>query len=393
VRNNASVIDLIYAAGRFLVALLAMLVVVLLITFALHVILSTARRLVLWIWRIADKRHRRGADERANEEVELMQKDLIRLDLSRPVQPYVRKAFLLRHSGNDGNLFGALLTALALLWLGPALQAAWNISVTIDRLPEETSSQLEDLRESLTTIPDFALGPAVAYVGASLVLAPLVVAGAFAIPFVAAYMAQTRRYAPEITDRTAGGRAYRYNIASKIGLAIHSCADAYETTSPYEDTKLLRIVPAQLIDVEKAILRAHRTRGLVPARSHRHKELKIHARKVVSRLRVAESQIDVKGNAALREIAQLLLTVAERYALGRVGALLDAEELVNVEPARNREFVRVIAFIALSFAGVVGVASLSLPSAVEGYAISAIGLLVLVLVYGSNYLGRLDILR
>ncbi|MFJ3308290.1 hypothetical protein ACIPSA_35475 [Streptomyces sp. NPDC086549] len=60
--------------------------------------------------------------------------------------------------------------------------------------------------------------------------------------------------------------------------------------------------------------------------------MKVHAGKVAARLRAEEARLDVDGDAALVGLAELLLTVAEQYAEGLVGALLGAAELKDVEP-------------------------------------------------------------
>lgn len=61
------------------------------------------------------------------------------------------------------------------------------------------------------------------------------------------------------------------------------------------------------------------------------------------------AKLDVEGEAALAELADLLLTVAERYTEGRAGALLD--DLESIEPARDRGPLRVLVFVALTVLG------------------------------------------
>ncbi|KPL30054.1 hypothetical protein JI76_34100 [Streptomyces anulatus] len=87
----------------------------------------------------------------------------------------------------------------------------------------------------------------------------------------------------------------------------------------------------------------------------------------------------------LRELAGKWLTIAERYAEGRVGALLD-DDLSEVEPARSlvRDRLRDVLAVLLTVVAVFFTASLELPQAIEGYVISATAVGVLLLVYGSG---------
>ncbi|OPF84256.1 hypothetical protein VT50_0201910 [Streptomyces antioxidans] len=61
----------------------------------------------------------------------------------------------------------------------------------------------------------------------------------------------------------------------------------------------------------------------MPRFSHRRKALDEHARQVVAALRSKEARLDVDRRAALPQLADMLLTIAERYCQARVGALLE----------------------------------------------------------------------
>ncbi|WP_240970397.1 hypothetical protein [Actinacidiphila epipremni] len=93
--------------------------------------------------------------------------------------------------------------------------------------------------------------------------------------------------------------------------------------------------------VERAIWRAHRTRR-ARARRHNERQFKAHAALVVGALRQAEAQQDSKPGAALEDLTVMLLTIAERYAEGRIDDLLDADHLVGVAPATPRERLRAL---------------------------------------------------
>ncbi|MFI1733087.1 hypothetical protein ACH40E_28530 [Streptomyces acidicola] len=177
--------------------------------------------------------------------------------------------------------------------------------------------------------------------------------------------------------------------------AVSSCGQAYQARDE-QGLELLLNVAASLAQVEEAVLRAHRTRGVVRARSHRRRALKEHAARVATRLRAAEAQLAVDGAAALPEVAELLLTVTERYLEGKVGNLLDKDELdkldnefVDVEPVRDhRQSLRlitfVISFVLLAAAGAFGAESLGLPGAVEPIVIGTAGVIAAVLAYGKQ---------
>ncbi|MGW6263631.1 hypothetical protein [Streptomyces sp. NPDC055085] len=63
---------------------------------------------------------------------------------------------------------------------------------------------------------------------------------------------------------------------------------------------------------------------------------------MVGALRRAEAQQDSKPGRALEDLTVMLLTIAERYAAGRVDDLLDADQLAEVTPAVPRERFRAI---------------------------------------------------
>jgi len=79
-------------------------------------------------------------------------------------------------------------------------------------------------------------------------------------------------------------------------------------------------------------------RGTVPMVSRRNRPLKAHAAQVVEALRAAEAELDKDPRKAARDLRRLTLTISERYASGRVGALLDGGDLK--EPRRMGEALR-----------------------------------------------------
>lgn len=114
--------------------------------------------------------------------------------------------------------------------------------------------------------------------------------------------------------------------------------------------------------VEQAIWNAHRTRR-ARARRHNERQFKAHAALVVGALRSAEARQDSEPGRALEDLIVMLLTVAERYAEGRVGDLLDADQLSDVTPATPRERVRMLAVGLVVVLVMAGSATLGLPEA------------------------------
>ncbi|MEU9163050.1 hypothetical protein AB0D29_22640 [Streptomyces sp. NPDC048424] len=93
-----------------------------------------------------------------------------------------------------------------------------------------------------------------------------------------------------------------------------------------------------------------------------------------------QPQIDTRAHtrdaAVYPALANLLLTIIERYVDGDLAALLDEEEVTDaklggVEPVRRRERLRLVAFILLTVAGSIGVVALGTPDAAQSPAIIA----------------------
>lgn len=172
--------------------------------------------------------------------------------------------------------------------------------------------------------------------------------------------------------------------------AVRACATAYGAGGQRHVTERAR-VGVHLREVTKALQNAHATRGTIPWRSRRRRDLKRHAGQVVAVLREAEARLDSEPHAALTDLAQLLLKIADRYAEGRVGALLDQDRLDGVTPVRDREVVRLITATVLTALGVVAIAFLQLPPMGEPFALGAAGIGVLALVHGRGARPALDL--
>ncbi len=173
-----------------------------------------------------------------------------------------------------------------------------------------------------------------------------------------------------------------YRPAYLIARVIKHCADA-STKVGEERIHAISNIPFRpaLTDINKT----GRMRGTIPAFSHQRRRVRDHAARVVARMNDAEYKLYREPATALPQVAELWLTIAERYTQGRVGALLD-EDLSTVEPARSWivDRVRDTVAVVLTVAAVFFTASLELPQAIEGYVIAGSAVAVLILVYGSK---------
>ncbi|MEU8523554.1 hypothetical protein [Streptomyces sp. NPDC048577] len=131
----------------------------------------------------------------------------------------------------------------------------------------------------------------------------------------------------------------------------------WEETQP--DCQIPRV---SMQPVEQVIWRAHRTRR-ARARRHNERQFKTHAALVVGALRRAEARQDSEPGRALEDLIVMLLTIAERYAEGRIDDLLDADQLVDVSPATPRERTRMLTVGAMVVLVMAGAATLGLPEA------------------------------
>uniref|UniRef100_A0AAU2JIV2 Integral membrane protein n=1 Tax=Streptomyces sp. NBC_00049 TaxID=2903617 RepID=A0AAU2JIV2_9ACTN len=170
----------------------------------------------------------------------------------------------------------------------------------------------------------------------------------------------------------------------QIAEVIKLCAEA-ATAAGEQKIYKSGDIPGQSTSALKSIRRAYYMRGIVPLLPMRWGHLRDHARKVVARMHEVERDLYRDADPTLIKLAEMWLTIAERYADGRVGALLD-EDLSEVEPARSwaRDRIRDVLAVLLTVGAVFFTASLDLPQAIEGYVISGTAVGVLLLVYGSG---------
>ncbi|WP_153813610.1 hypothetical protein [Streptomyces sp. SUK 48] len=106
----------------------------------------------------------------------------------------------------------------------------------------------------------------------------------------------------------------------------------------------------------------HSTFGLVDISSQHRRALKSHAAQVVGALRAAEARQDADPAEASREMAVMLVIIAERYAEGRLGQLLDDDRLDPDVSATQGEYLRLLALGAGVVAAMAAAVSFGIPS-------------------------------
>ncbi|MEU1073179.1 MULTISPECIES: hypothetical protein [unclassified Streptomyces] len=158
---------------------------------------------------------------------------------------------------------------------------------------------------------------------------------------VATHAAYDLETLPGYPDKKKARTEYRrcWPVVALLTVAAQ-CATVlrrWEETQP--DCQIPRV---SMQPVEQAIWRAHRTRR-ARARRHNERQFKTHAALVVGALRKAEARQDSEPGRALEDLTVMLLTIAERYAEGRIGDLLDADQLAGADPAAPRERLRMLA--------------------------------------------------
>lgn len=180
-----------------------------------------------------------------------------------------------------------------------------------------------------------------------------------------------------------------------ITRAIHACAQAHRARGRRQADQHKRLA-RHLAQVAAEVQRVHRARRSLPPSlpryRHHRRRLKEHERTVVGALHAAEYRIHCEGDEALRDLAELLLTIAERYAAGRIGALLDESHLAGVQPVPDREVWRVATAVVLAMAGSLLVALVGLPNDAVGPVMVGVSVLAFVLVYGRDVRRVLDVL-
>lgn len=158
------------------------------------------------------------------------------------------------------------------------------------------------------------------------------------------------------------------------------------------ESRTLRNLAIALEIACTCILRIPGSSRSLPYRSHRKAGLRRHSKLVIAALQQAERKLDTDRDQALKEIADLMLTICERYVDGRIGALLDESQLSGLEPVASREWLRLLMAVVLTVSCAWGIALLGLPSSAVPYVMGGVGLLCFTAVFGQRSGRSLDLL-
>lgn len=119
---------------------------------------------------------------------------------------------------------------------------------------------------------------------------------------------------------------WRFRLVYRATAVILECATAHREHAEGGTLDLEPLFRASRLACED-IGRVHWMRGTIPIdRRHRTNAVCAHSRRVVNRLRWAERSLDADPAANLPAHAGRWITIADRYLVGRIGALLDDVE-------------------------------------------------------------------
>lgn len=321
-------------------------------------------------WRALSRRKAAARHARANAAADALETDLRRLGLPQAtlrVRAALRRAVWFQEHVRDSQtpafivciLLGFYVPGVFLKPPGSSAERDWQL-----RRPGEIWGLPTDLCSTTSLIN-----------AGTLVLA------------VAVVILIRRSGSPPSTRTRRNENAPRQMLpVMEIKLAVSRCTDTYCGSARRASSA--RALADAIRVASRTVSRMHRTSRRLPSRSHRRRQLKRHAGLVVAALRQAEARIDVEGTAAIPELARLLMKIADRYVQGRLGALLDKEELKGLKPVRDWEALRIAAFAVLTAGSAVTVSQTGLPEETRVYAIGACAILASLLVYGRRRVRR-----
>ncbi|MGW4149288.1 hypothetical protein [Streptomyces albogriseolus] len=220
----------------------------------------------------------------------------------------------------------------------------------------------------------FSVLMAAAATGLFLVVVVLATVGAVTIEVL-------RLQRAHLQGRTPNGS----NFTKWITNAIRFAASAHERApgSPAQQ-RSLAYVTSSLDTVYDALLRLSDESEAVYQGSRHKEQLREHHRKVIAALQEKEAALYVDVRAALPDLAEMLVRIANAHSDGRIGQLLPASEIAHLTPVEvaKREHFKMVAVAVLLGGGGVLVAFLDLPTTATTSLIGAIGITIVSMVYG-----------
>ncbi|WP_327350228.1 hypothetical protein OG772_17965 [Streptomyces sp. NBC_01321] len=161
---------------------------------------------------------------------------------------------------------------------------------------------------------------------------------------------------------------------------VGSARRYYQTVTRTRST--FYVARVDLSGAERVVWSAWKVRH-GPVRGALRRDYRKHAAEVVGVIRRLEARQDIDDNTGqvFEEMARVLVTIAERYASGNTLALLDPRDVDGVEPAVDREWVRLV-ILGVAMTGAAIAAGLSeLSAAASTQIVAVVGAVAWVLLY------------
>lgn len=195
-------------------------------------------------------------------------------------------------------------------------------------------------------------------------------------PFVIALTNGARQIPPENSSHQRSARRARHPATvddeahyRPVVVLLLTAADCARTWRAWGQGSPLNTQKVSVRRAEYVIRNAWRTGSAYNSWSERARQrhaLKAHAAKVIGTLRAVEARqyTDPDIGMVLQELADMLLTIAERYAEGRIGQLLD--DVDAAEAATDYEWLRLLGVGAFGVGALVAASMAKLPEEANG---------------------------
>lgn len=161
---------------------------------------------------------------------------------------------------------------------------------------------------------------------------------------------------------------------------VGSARRYYQTVTQTRST--LYVPRVDLAGAERVVWSAWKVRH-DPVRGALRRDYRKHAAEVVGVIRRLEARQNIDDNTGqvFEEMARVLVTIAERYASGNTLALLDRADVEGVEPAVDREWVRLV-ILGVAMTGAAITAGLTeLSAAASTQIVAVVGAVAWALLY------------
>lgn len=172
----------------------------------------------------------------------------------------------------------------------------------------------------------------------------------------------------------------RFRATAVLASTANRCGVAYRKPKEPWGASPADMLERHLLSAEYVVLSAWKRWPVLKERAVKHRKLALqaHAGLVAAALRKEAMRLDgPECEDALRRLAEMLITIAERYSDGHLGALLPANELEGLTPVRHREGWQLTLMVGGIVTVTVGAAAAGLPDGAAAVAAPALAGLVM----------------